>query len=253
MNLLKKLLMLVLIISLLGCDDKDSETITFGDAITINFNHYWDGEKVSSADFNVETYTNANNDILTISKLRYLVSNITLHKSDGSSTKLIDYYLVDLSTLGNTSFSISDIIDADSYSSISFTFGFNEADNIDGNYLDLNSASWNWPAMLGGGYHFMQFEGKYGATGTENPFAYHNGTARVSTGVFEQNFFDVSLGGFSTTENTTVEIKMNVDQWFENPYTWDLDTYNTTLMPNYDAQKLMQQNGASVFSLGTIN
>ena len=107
--------------------------------------------------------------------------------------------------------------------------------------------------MLGGGYHFMQFEGKYGATGTENPFAYHMGTARVSPGVFEQNFFDVSLGGFSTTENTTVEIKMNLDQWFENPNTWDLNILNTSLMPNYDAQIMMHQNGASVFSLGTID
>ncbi len=239
------------ITSLIGCDDND--TATFGGAITINFNHYWNGEKVTSGDFNIETYTNANNDILTISKLRYLISNITLHKSDGSSEKLIDYYLVDLASLSSNSFSISDIIHSDTYSSISFTFGFNEADNIDGNYLDLNSASWNWPAMLGGGYHFMQFEGKYGATGTENPFAYHMGTARVSPGVFEQNFFDVSLGGFSTTENTTVEIKMNLDQWFENPNTWDLDVYNTTLMPNYNAQILMHQNGASVFSLGTIN
>ena len=253
MKTVKFLIALLCITSFLGCDDKDSETIVFGGAITIEFNHYWDGEKITSTDFNVETYTNANNDILTISKLRYLVSNIILHKPDGSSTKLVDYYLVDL-TNDNTSFSISDIIDTDSFSSISFTFGFNETDNIDGNYIDLNSASWNWPTMLGGGYHFMQFEGKYGATGTENPFAYHMGTARVSPGVFEQNFFDVSLGGFTSSESETIiEIKMNLDQWFENPYTWDLDTYNTTLMPNYDAQKLMQQNGASVFSLGTIN
>ncbi len=251
MKFIKIFLTFTLIISFFGCDD-DYDTIIFGGTISINFNHYWDGQQVTSADFNTETYTNENNDILTISKLRYLVSNITLHKSDGSSTKLVDYYLVDLS--GGTSFSISDILDGNDYSSISFTFGFNEADNIDGNYIDLNSKSWNWPTMLGGGYHFMQFEGKYGATGTENPFAYHNGTARVSTGVFEQNFFNVSLEGFTSSESETiVEIKMNLDQWFEDPYTWDLDTYNTTLMPNYNAQKLMQQNGASVFSLGIVN
>jgi hypothetical protein len=249
MNPIKKLLMLTLILSLLGCDDNDTDTVRFG-TIDINFNHYWDGVEVTSSDFNSETYINANNDVLTISKLRYLVSNITLHKPDGTSDKLLDYYLVDLSN--NTSFGISDVA-VENYSSISFTFGFNEADNIDGNYLDLNSTSWNWPTMLGGGYHFMQFEGKYGATGTENPFAYHNGTARVSTGVFEQNFFNVSLDASINTEDVTVEINMNIDQWFENPNTWDLDTYNINLMPNYDAQKLMQQNGASVFSIGTIN
>lgn len=255
MKIEKYLMAIILFTSLIGCDDNDEPTepvITLG-TLTIDFNHYWDGEKVTSGDFNTTTYTNANNDVLTINKLRYLVSNIRLHKTDGSSEKLLDYFLVDLTGLNsNTSFSISDIgID---YSSISFTFGFNEADNIDGSYIDLNSASWNWPAMLGGGYHFMQFEGKYGTTGTENPFAYHMGTARVSAGVFEQNFFDVSpLNGFSTGENTTLEIKMNIDEWFKNPNTWDLNTYDINLMPNYDAQILMHQNGASVFSLGEVN
>lgn len=251
MKISKFLITLMFISSFFGCDDNDEPSTNLG-SITINFNNYWENEKVTSGDFNTTIVTNANNDLMSISKLRYLLSNITLHKSDGSSTKLIDYYLIDLAGLSSNSFTISDVA-VDTYSSISFTFGFNEIDNIDGNYLDLNSASWNWPEMLGGGYHFMQFEGKYGATGTENPFAYHMGTARVSPGVFEQNFFDVSLGGFTTNEDTTIEIKMNIDEWFKNPNTWDLDTHNINLMPNYNAQKLMQQNGASVFSLGEIN
>ena len=33
--------------------------------------------------------------------------------------------------------------------------------NTDGAYPDLNSASWNVPPMLGGGYHYMQLDGKF--------------------------------------------------------------------------------------------
>lgn len=256
MKSLKKLIIFSLFISLLACDNKEDEPInpipTTG-SITINFNHYWDTVKVTSADFSNTVYTNANGDKQTISKLRYLVSNITLHQANGTSTKLSDYYLVDLAGLNiNTSITIADI-PVGTFSSLTFTFGFNETDNINGAYTDLNSASWNWPEMLGGGYHFMQFEGKYGATGTENPYAYHMGTARVSTGVFEQNYFEVTLNGFTTTGDATVEIKMNIDEWFKNPNTWDLNVYDTPLMPNYDAQKMMNQNGQTVFSLGEVN
>jgi hypothetical protein len=46
---------------------------------------------------------------------------------------------------------------------------------------------------------------------------------------------------------------MNIAEWFKNPNTWDLNELNTVLMPNFEAQKMMSENGRSVFSLGDIN
>jgi hypothetical protein len=107
--------------------------------------------------------------------------------------------------------------------------------------------------MLGGGYHFMQFEGNYlDATGAPQPYAYHNGTARVSDGVFEQNFIEVELPAITITNTATVEIKMNLAEWFKNPNTWDLNILNGALMGNYEAQIMMNENGQNVFSLGEI-
>ena len=79
------------------------------------------------------------------------------------------------------------------------------------------------------------------------------GTARVSMDVFEQNYFDVSINGFTMGEETSAEIKMDISEWFKDTYTWDLSVYDTPLMTNYDAQLLMNQNGQTVFSLGEIN
>ena len=57
---------------------------------------------------------------------------------------------------------------------LKFTFGFSDANNKDGEYKDLNSANFNVPTMLGGGYHFMQLEGKFiDNTATETGYAYH--------------------------------------------------------------------------------
>ena len=54
------------------------------------------------------------------------------------------------------------------------------------------------------------------------------------------------------TNNATIEVKMNIAEFFKNPNTWDLNVLDTPLMPNYTAQKMMQENVMSVFSLGEI-
>jgi len=247
MRILKKLLILSILFVFNSCDKNDTPEITSG-TLAIHFNHDWNEYPI---DFNELKYTNTYGNLIRISKIRYLISNIILHKSDGNNINLEGYILVDLNKENLTMYASN--VPFDNYSSISFTFGFNETDNIDGAYNDLNSESWNWPQMLGGGYHFMQFEGKYKDTGTENPFAYHMGTAKKSEGIFEQNFFNVELNGFTFSNESTLNIHMNVAEWFTNPNTWNLNEYSINLMPNYDAQKMMNENGKSVFRLGEIN
>ena len=71
----------------------------------------------------------------------------------------------------------------------------------------------------------------------------------MSDGVFEQNFITVTVEGLSIDSNTVIDIKMNLAEWFKNPNTWDLNEMSTMLMGNYTAQKRMNQNGQSVFSV----
>jgi len=255
---MKKILFLLLILpTFIACEGDDEITDPSGPgnvSVSFNFTQNFDDEIVRAATFGSFNYTNANGELMSFTRLRYLISKIQLHYS-GGVFEFDGYQLVDLTDANSLTFSPSEEIPPGTYTSISFVFGFNQIDNIDGNYPDLNIASWNWPAPLGGGYHFMQFEGMYeDGAGIPQPFAYHNGTARVSTSVFEQNFIEVTLPGFTVGEDgNTIEIKMNIAEWFKNPNLWDLNTYNINLMGNYDAQILMHQNGASVFSLGTIN
>ena len=50
-----------------------------------------------------------------------------------------------------------------------------------------------------------------------------------------------------------IEVKMNVAEWFKNPNTWDLNTLFASLMPNFNAQKMISANGSQgVFTLGTV-
>lgn len=240
--------------AIIGCNNDDDVAVDA--AVTFEFTQNWDGDPVTASNFNgASSYTNALGTTLTISKLRYLISGIELHKADGSTIKFDDYQLIDVTDVNSLKLNPTLRVPTGEYTGISFIYGFNEADNVSGAYPDLNAASWNWPDMLGGGYHFMQMEGKYeDANGALRSYAYHHGTARVSEGVFEQNYLSFDFErNFTISGDTSIEIKMDVSEWYKNPYTWDLNVYDTDLMMNYAAQKYMHDNGASVFSIGAIS
>ena len=217
--------------------------------ITLNFTHNWDGITITNQDLNALKFTNANGEKISIEKLRYLVSNISLVDSK-------NHHLIDFSENTGTSITISNLTNG-TYT-LSFRFGFSDEDNKDGIYQDLNSVSFNVPGMLGGGYHFMQFDGKYiDNINQETGFNYHAIRAVDKTDPnnlkFEDTSFEVNLGTVVITSATEIEIKMNLAEWFKNPNTWNLNELNTVLMPNFEAQKMMNANGKSVFSLGVVN
>ncbi len=221
--------------------------------LTFKFTQNWDGDNITAQGFGNFDYANENGEVLSLLKLRYLISKIILHKENGESITFEGYNLIDLSDINTLLFNTETDVPLGDYSSLTFVFGFDEQDNITNEYLDLNSSSWNWPQQLGGGYHFMQMEGNWiDSNGDIQPYAYHNGTAKVSDGVYEQNFISVELPGFTITNNAEIEIKMNIAEWYKNPNTWKLFEMSTNLMGNYDAQIKMNQNGQNVFSLGEI-
>ncbi len=249
----------------LGCTDPnslnynpdantDDGSCAYEKTVTFAFTQNWAGNPVTVADFNSTVYQNAAGNFVSISTLRYLISRISLHKADGTTVDFTEYQLVDLTDPTTLILSPALNVVTGDYTGISFIYGFNEADNVSGAYPDLNAANWNWPSLLGGGYHFMQMEGSFDDTnGAPQPYAYHNGTARVSEGNFEQNFISFDFDkNFTISDNASIEIKMDISEWYKNPLTWDLNDRSVDLMMNYLAQKDMQRNGATVFSIGAI-
>ena len=244
-------LLLILAIAFVGCNDDDDSPSNVVMSIVLSQN--WDGTNVTATDLETTEYTNQNGEVLKISRLRYLISKVTLYNSFGDAIELDGYNLVDISDENTLSFTKNAVFPPGTYTRITFVYGFNEEDNIDDAYGDLNVADWAWPDMLGGGYHFMQQDGTFIDTnGDTQLYNYHNGTARVSAGVFEQNFISVDLNDLSINSNSTIDIKMNIAEWYKNPNTWDLNTLSGGLMGNYDAQIMMNENGQNVFSVDVV-
>ena len=246
----KKYCLLILILILVTrCSEEKECCVQPQFTITLNFTHHWNGLKITPQDFNELKFTNENGERLSIERLRYLVSNISLINGK-------NYHLIDVGENSGTSITIPELTN-ESYA-LSFRFGFSDEDNTDGTYQDLNSVSFSVPGMLGGGYHFMQFDGKYIDNNNEaSGFNYHTIKAVDRTDPnnlkFEDTSFEVNLGTIEVASNPEIEIKMNLAEWFKNPNTWNLNELNSILMPNFEAQKMMRENGDSVFSLGVVN
>ena len=251
----KKILAIICFSIIITSCSEDKDIILNPVAITLNFNHSWNGTEITNADFGQLKFTNENDQILSIERLRYVVSEVSLTHESGEVTILDDYNLVDLTNNEGMSFRTSEGILPGEYSAVTFRFGLKRADNTDGAYPDLNTANFNVPAPLGEGYHFMQFDGKYINTASvEAAFNYHVISAIDPTNVNDavDTSFTLNLGAVTIGSNTNITIQMDVSEWFKNPNTWDLNEYDTNLMGNYDVQLLMNQNGSSVFDLVSI-
>lgn len=253
---MKKLFIFLILTGILAScklgDDDDFHVQEQGFSPKFKFSFNFNNESVTTSDFNDVKYTNENGEQLSITRMRYLISNITFIDNDDNEFPINGYNLVDLETPESLNVSAQAILEIKNYKAVKITLGFNEVDNAN-NYSDLNVSNWNWPDGLGGGYHIMQYEGKYlDPNDTEEFYALHMGTRKVSDGVFEANHITKTINFDASTlldGDKTIEIKMNFAEWFKNPNLWDLNVYNAPLMPNYDAQVLMHQNAPSVFSV----
>ena len=64
--------------------------------MNLNFSHNWSGTSIENSDLNTIKFTNANGEQLSIERLRYLISNITLTNADGEKTIIKERHLVNL-------------------------------------------------------------------------------------------------------------------------------------------------------------
>ena len=249
--------LLALLMIIFGCNS-DSDDVDAKVNATLIFSHYWDQTSITNSEFNTLNFTNEHGVLISIERLRYLISDITFTKTDGQTILLEGYNLVDVTNQTNLSYTPSQKIAKGTYSNVSFVFGLVNEKNTDGTYSDLNAASWNVPMMLGGGYHYMQLDGKFiNSTNETQGYNYHAIRAADNAGAnptFPQDtFFRVDLGAITIETDVEIKVLMHIEEWFKNPNTWDLNVYNQMLMPNSSAQVLMYENGQSVFTLGGIN
>ena len=220
-----------------GDDHDDAGTLT------IHFDHQIAGRPLDVDP--MASYANAAGNAYTVSLLKYIVSDLDLVRHDGATYRLRDQHYRDASSAGTASFTAIDVPAAE-YSALRFVFGLAAERNTAGalpNTSEYNNME--WPAPMGGGYHYMRLEGLFDNGGDVQAFLSHLGPSGGGDFSF---VVQLPLSLLVDGDDSEVHVVMDVNEWFEDPHVYNFAGQGM-IMGNADAQLIHQENGATVFGV----
>lgn len=233
--------------------------------LAFNFEHFADGQQLV---FDEMKYTNAANNKYEITEIQWFISDITLNKNDGSKQVLDQEkfaHYIDTNLPETYQWIIEDEIPPGEYSSIVMTFGIKGEKNTPFMYTDPPESDMLWPMNLGGddgGYHYMKLNGFWiNKENQREPFNFHLGVGQERDADdkivgFIQNWFQVELSGSSfslnSNESKSVNLRMNVEKWWDSPNLYNHDEQGGKIMQNQKAMTMGLENGQHVFSVSII-
>ncbi len=228
----------------------------FQSSVQIEFEHFWDEERIGPGNLNITEFVTESGETIIIDDIHYIISEIQLKRQGRNEIYTLSEFQF-AKHLNRWFVSISDI-PHDDYE-ITFVFGLRPELNVQNSNLNLPD-SFQVPQELGGGYNFMQLDGRYEDSMNElQPFEFHISSAvdisNPNNVQIENTSFEVSLGTHFLSGGpflSAVDVKVNIAEWFRNPNTWNFSELNSDLTTNYDAQIQMQENGQAVFTLSTV-
>jgi len=261
-TIVKSLALIMLIACAFSCKkEKVLEEVSKTGNVVLKFAHFVDGNPVQ---LDTMIYTNAAGNPYQINDFRYFISDVQFHKSGGTFINIKDCtwaHYVDNAIPSTLTWNICDKLPTGTYDYISFCFGITSLKNLSNTFVNPPESNMAWPDILGGGYHYMQLDGKWkdSLNQVEN-FNTHLGIGRVIVGsdtIFVDNSFHVTLAnsGFTLSASATSEIQivMNIDSWYKTPFIFDFNYYGQMIMMNQDAMHKISANGNDVFMIGYIH
>ncbi len=244
---MKKLfgLAILAILTIMSCG-KDAEPGT----VVINFEHKV-GDKTLELDNMI--YTSAAGHPFLVARLKYFVSNISLHNTDGTTynADVVHYYEEGKDETKSLSLAK---IPAGTYNKISFVYGLDETTNVDGGLENTQTnQNMEWPIPGDQGYHYMKLEGRYDslATGVIKNFNLHTGAAQNVDYYIEHTLaFPTEIK--IDNNSWDIDLMMDLNEWLVNPTVYDFEDYGQMIMMNPTAQAVLKANGADVFSVDAV-
>lgn len=242
-TVLKTSLLLIAILSFNGCKrDSDivPDKIENGVSLKLNINYKVDGIPLI---FDSLMYTNNAGNNYEVSRLEYYISRITFHSTTGKdfSPKNIVYVNAKMPSANSITL---DSIPKGQYNYITMNIGIDTANNISYSLPNTNeNINMAWPDYMGGGYHFMKFEGNYIYLSSNVGFTIHLGQNSSLVSCIINTPFIVSS---STSE---IKLSMNLNEWFRSPILYDFNSDGNATMGDKQARGKIAANGINVFSM----
>ena len=227
-------------------------------SVEIVFTHTVDAAPVQ---FNELIYANAAGNQYQINEIKYFISKVIFVDEKEKSVTILQnngIHYVDCS-LAKTLHWICDEIPYGRYTSVSFVFGLDENDNKSNRFVNPPECNFSWPEHLGGGYHYMQINGKFlNEDGSIQNINVHTGIGQLYNDDNEiikltHNYFTVTLPvDVNINEDALLNIlplNMEIQRWFDTPNLFNFNDFGTHIMQNQHAQELLKENGRDVFDV----
>ncbi len=234
-----------LLLAIVSCDKDEDKPAEKDVSLKIRLVHVVDGEPL---EFDDPRYTNAFGNTYSVMRLQYFVSDFKLALDGGGVVQIRDAHYVDGRENDTHTFNPKMRIPQGDYQSVSFVFGLNAETNVAGTFPNPPENNMEWPAPLGGGYHYMKLEGRIAEGESTTNYQAHTGPTNNN-----QNFIEITLAESAFTageEGAEIILTMDINRWWENPNTLDLHEM-TMMMDDQDKQVLLYENGADVFGFGS--
>ena len=247
------ILCLVTLTLLASACHKKVETVE--DALTLKFDFEVDGLSFVP---DSAGYVNAAGNTYEVQEIKFFISDVRLIKKGGGEVKITDnesVHYVDYGVPATLSWALHEPLPTGDYEAITFTFGLSERDNVSHRFPNPPESNMSWPAPLGGGYHYMQINGKWLSAGTMKPFNFHTGIGQLYDTLgqvteYVHNDFTVTVptdGLYISTKPLTVTLRMNINNWFTSPHDYNFEVWGGSIMQNQEAQQVIKENGHDVF------
>jgi hypothetical protein len=209
--------------------------------LSILLSHQCDGKTVQ---FDSLLYTNESGSKYSVSRLEYYISGIKLYHTNGEvfRSNIIQYVN---GREPNINLGIPNL-PAGKYTGIDFLIGMAPAQNVS-NSLDNTPENINmqWPEVIGGGYHFLKFEGRYLDSANINQgFTMHIGTNEM---LIQHQKISINVEVVESVP-AEIQLKMNINEWFKNPYTYDFNKDGNYTMAIPELMVLLKNNGYDTFT-----
>lgn len=196
-----------------------------------------------------QSYTHPDGTSYTVSKLSMILTNISLvNSTTGQTLALQAVHCFDQSS-NNASFSASHEDSSTEYDTLQFTIGIksDDFDKVD----ETTCENMGWPDQLGGGYHYMKFEGYYTPSGGEQQsFLIHTGPTSGGDYTASQS---ISLGGSYVAADLRITLQSDLNQFFQEPNSISFTDLPSMIMGDASMQSQLQANAANLFTISSVS